>query len=459
MEFFGKEPGAPDAALLDVVKVIGSQVGEFIRRNTAEESLHENDQQLRAIFENAAVGIVMTGLDSRVLRVNKRYCEIVGYREEELLGRDMGQLQLQQKVVPIKPRASDVLGWNAEGVGIEKALVRRDGTVVWVSSSTSAIRDPSGEPMYFVTVVQDISGAKRAAAGLQESEELFRQLANNVPQVFWISDSAQKRAIYISPACETLLGIPAEDLKHSRKRIVKAVHPEDRRRVYEARQGASAGTYDETFRVIHTDGTIRWVHDRAFPVKADGAVYRIAGITEDVTDRRQVEERLTQLAHFDMLTRLPNRALFLDRLHQALLQARRNKATAGLMFIDVDGFKQVNDTLGHDAGDNVLRELARRLTAAVRATDTVARFGGDEFAVVLTVLHREDAALVATKILTSINEPVNVEGRSVVVSGSIGIAVFPSDSTDEKSLIKQADAAMCRAKQLGKNRFEFYDAR
>ncbi len=299
---------------------------------------------------------------------------------------------------------------------------------------------------------------KNAEQALRESEEQFRQLSGNIPQVFWITDVGQKETLYVSPAAEAMLGRPLRQLLDQPRLLVRAIHPEDRPRVHQARKKAVEGGYDETYRITRADGSIRWVHDRAFPVRDPaGQVYRIAGIAEDVTDRILAEERLKQLAHFDVLTALPNRALYYDRLRQALAQAKRNGWTAGVMFVDMDRFKIVNDTLGHAVGDLLLQQAAGRLLQSVRANDTVGRLGGDEFAVVLSSLaDAKDAGLVAQKIIASFNEPFKLQGSEIFVTVSIGITLYPHDDTEQETLIKNADTAMYRAKESGRNGYQFY---
>jgi diguanylate cyclase (GGDEF)-like protein len=188
-------------------------------------------------------------------------------------------------------------------------------------------------------------------------------------------------------------------------------------------------------------------------------VYRVAGTIEDITDRRRMDERLQRQAHFDSLTGLPNRVLFFDRLNYALAQAKRHGRPVALLFVDVDRFKIVNDTLGHAMGDKLLQGIAECLRHAVRAEDTVARLGGDEFAIVLPRLERpEHAALVAEKALTCLARPFVLEGREVVTSASIGVALSSSDGSDAQSLLKRADKAMFQAKAGGRNGYAFYTA-
>jgi len=203
-----------------------------------------------------------------------------------------------------------------------------------------------------------------------------------------------------------------------------------------------------------------WVHDRAFPIRhANGEVYRIAGIAEDITERKQAEERVLHLAHHDALTTLPNRELFYDRLVQALGQAQRRNWITGVMFVDLDGFKAVNDTLGHGAGDQVLQQVSARLAQCVRADDTVSRLGGDEFAIILSELAREqDGGVVAQKVIDALAKPFMIDGHEVFITASIGITTTPPDSADPDDLVSNADAAMYNAKYLGKNNYQFYSA-
>jgi diguanylate cyclase (GGDEF)-like protein/PAS domain S-box-containing protein len=299
---------------------------------------------------------------------------------------------------------------------------------------------------------------KQAEAALKESEQQFRQLAGNIPQVFWITDAGQKETIYISPAWQEITGRPLDEIRGDPRTWLDSVHEEDRERVKNARKAAVDGGYDENFRVVRPDGSIRWVHDRAFPVLGeDGKVYRIAGIAEDITDRKQAEAQLLQLAHYDVLTSLPNRVLFYDRLKQSLAQAKRNQWNVGVLFIDVDRFKNVNDTLGHAVGDQLLQQVSGRLTTSVRSGDTVGRLGGDEFAIVLSNLtSAQDANLVAQKILASFNDAFKLGGAEIYVTASIGISLYPDDSLDQDTLIRNADAAMYRAKEIGRNNYQFY---
>lgn len=209
---------------------------------------------------------------------------------------------------------------------------------------------------------------------------------------------------------------------------------------------------------LHRDG-------RQFPLEINVAgmelkgLKHFVGIVRDITDRKRAEERLTQLALYDQLTGLPNRTNFFDKLELLLSHARRNKSMLALLFIDLDGFKRVNDTLGHTMGDNLLKEVAQRLRANIRESDTVARMGGDEFTIILSNLQDiESAASMARKLIKAVNQPIDLDGNSCNVGASIGIAVYPDHAVNTKDLINAADDAMYQAKAIGKNNYEISQA-
>ena len=436
-------------------------INDISERMRAEEALRESEERFRATFEQAAVGMALRGMDPhnpRWIRVNQKLCDILGYSKEELLNLS------SVDVTPPEERGASIdynerlLRGEITAYSREKRYMRKDGQRIWANISLTAVRGADGTPTHVISIIQDVTGRKRVEQALRESEEQFYQLASNIPQIFWICDAQRKNMIYVSPAYERVSGQPVESLKASARRWLDSVHPEDRERVKTARSAAAEGKYDEVFRVVRPDGSIRWVRDRAFPIRdAGGRPYRIAGIAEDITDMRESEERLLYLAHYDNLTSLPNRVLFYDRLKQALSQARRNRWVTAVMFLDLDRFKNVNDTLGHGAGDLLLRQVSERLAGCVRSGDTVGRLSGYEFAIVLSNLAGpDDASLVAQKIMATLGKPFNLYGKEVFVSASIGITLFPSDSLDQDTLIQNADTAMYRAKELGRNTFRFY---
>jgi len=193
--------------------------------------------------------------------------------------------------------------------------------------------------------------------------------------------------------------------------------------------------------------------------REDGRIYALCGISTDITERKEIEEHMQRMAQYDALTNLPNRALFEDRLKQAIAAAQRNRGRLALMFIDLDKFKPVNDTYGHAVGDLLLREVASRIQECLRESDTAARIGGDEFVVLLpTIEAQQDASLVGQKILHALNQSFALAGHTLEISGSIGVAIYPEHGKDDKLLVKSADIAMYHAKKNGRNNVKMYQA-
>ena len=240
------------------------------------------------------------------------------------------------------------------------------------------------------------------------------------------------------------------------------VHLEDLEAVKEANRAALAGdkSYDIEHRIVRPDGSVRWVHEQADIVRdTEGKAISMIGVIQDITERKTSEERIQYLAYYDALTGLPNRALFMDRLQHAVIDADRRERLVGVMFLDVDRFKDVNDSLGHETGDQLLKAVAERLTAVVRKGDTVARLGGDEFTIVLAgMAHVDDAAHVAQKILEVFEQPFHVAQREFHMTASVGITLYPFDDSNFSHLLRNADIAMYRAKEAGRNTYQFYTA-
>ena len=285
----------------------------------------------------------------------------------------------------------------------------------------------------------------------------------------WRPDTNQFAA---SAELYRLMGIRPQDFPGTFDAYIQLVHAEDRGRVEEALKGilTSRVPCDIDHRLVLTNGTDFTVNLQAEAVFDDQMkALSIVGTAQDITDRKQSEQEIHRLAYFDSLTGLPNRALFKDRIAQAILHARRYRSTLAMLFLDLDRFKVINDTLGHNIGDLLLKSVADRLAESVRHSDSVcrpegkeenhslARLGGDEFTVLLTNLGDvQDAGKVARRIVEAIAESFSIEGREIFVTVSVGIAIFPVDGDSVEVLLKNADSAMYHAKEQGRNNFQFY---
>jgi diguanylate cyclase (GGDEF)-like protein/PAS domain S-box-containing protein len=285
-------------------------------------------------------------------------------------------------------------------------------------------------------------------------------LLNAFPALVWLADR-DGRCSFVNQAWEDYTGRDLEDERGTR--WLESIHVDDRARVERGWSEAFGlrRDFEAQYRMRRADGGYGWVHHAARPVNDDeGRLAGYLGTCHDITRERESEARIQFLAHHDPLTGLANRPLILDRLEFILAGARRRGTHVAVLFIDLDNFKRVNDSLGHAAGDALLRTVAERITAALRRGDSVARLGGDEFLVVLPDLESEQAASpVAEKLISSIAQPISIDGEVVSTSPSIGVSLFPRDGDSSDALIRNADAAMYLAKERGRANFQFFNER
>ena len=299
-----------------------------------------------------------------------------------------------------------------------------------------------------------------SADGGSMNREIAARLFEATPQGVLITDH-QLRIIAVNPAFTATTGYSEEAvLGHTPSMLASGRHEAN---FYEAMwEGLeSRGYWQGEIWNRRKNGEVypEWLTITALRDDA-GEVTHYAGIFSDLSAQEQVQERLRSLAYYDLLTDLPNRLLFRDRLRYAIAQARRDKHRLALMFLDLDRFKTINDTLGHSTGDALLRTVADRIKCHVRESDTVARLGGDEFTILLPNLGgKRDVTPVANKLIEVLASPMEVEGQNLYVTASIGIALFPDDGDDEESLLKHADTAMYRAKTSGRDNYQFYTAK
>jgi len=332
---------------------------------------------------------------------------------------------------------------------ITHRIVLPGGEVRVLRQNAELMRDAAGSPARLVGTMVDVTDRDRTVRALHQSEETLRRVIEGLPVVLWVIDAEGRFVLSEGKGLE-VIGLKPGQVVGSDLFELYRDHPgivADTRRVLGGE--ACACTW-------HVGPVVFETHYS--PLRApDGSVNGAIGVAIDVTERKRSEERLAYLASFDPLTGLPNRALFLDRLGHAMHVADRGGRHLALLFVDLDDFKHVNDSLGHAAGDDLLQQVAARLGSAVRASDTVSRLGGDEFTIVVEGLtHDEDAAHVAAKVLEQSARPYLLGTREVYVTASLGIAVYPRDGRSVESLLMSADAAMYRAKENGRHGYEFF---
>lgn len=310
-----------------------------------------------------------------------------------------------------------------------------------------------------------------ALAALRESEERFQLVARATNDAIWDWDIKTNK-VWWNEGIQTLFGYVREGVGVDSEWRYQLIHPDDRNRVRAGVNsfiGGDAKFWSDEYRCLRADGSYALVIDRGFILrdKHHDAV-RMIGSIMDLTERKQAEEKINYLAYYDSLTGLPNRTLFEDRLPQALSLAQRNDQMVALILLDLDRFKIINDTLGHTVGDQLLRALANRLTACLRGSDTIARFAGDGFAILLTQISAtEDSARIAQRtehnavdiaqnIIAALKSPFNFAGQELYVTASMGIGVYPYDGDDPQTLLKNTAAALSRVKEQGGNAYQFY---
>jgi len=434
----------------DSVIVTYTDIGE---RRAAETALRASEEMYRSLVETSNDLIWSVDLGRRWSYLNAAAVRrIYGCEAHELLGRPVAERTAAQAL----ERDAAVFGRVLQGESVfnhETRHVRGDDRIIDLVVNAVPLRDARGVIVGATGTAHDVTEQKRAAAALLEGGERLRLAVDAASLYYWEWDVARDALTWgVKP--EPLLG--PTPLGRSYGEFRELVHPEDRERYLEAGRRALAGgeAYECEFRIVRTDGQMRWLAARGKVI--DGAT-RMIGVSQDVTEHKRQEEEARFLAYHDTLTGLPNRRLLDDRLKQAVYLAQRRDTKVAVMLIDLDNFKQVNDTLGHRAGDAVLRETAQRLARCVRKSDTLARHGGDEFVVVLPDLKLEaDCQVVAEKVLRVLEPEFLVDERSLRLSASIGVSVFPSDAGEGDTMLRNADAAMYRAKQLGKNNYRFY---
>jgi diguanylate cyclase (GGDEF)-like protein/PAS domain S-box-containing protein len=393
----------------------------------------------------------------RFVDANETALATLGYSYEEL--RALGPQDLKPdpgELERINRRFDEVISSKSKTGMIQTVHQRKDGTRLPVEVYLRAIQSEGRQLL--VAVARDITARLKAEAVLRESEERFRVafnqaavgLAHVAPDGRWLMAN-NKLCEIVGYSRTELLAMSIQDL----------THPEDRIAGWDQGQNMLAGEADERTREIryrHKDGRYIWVNVTASVVRdPDGNPKYCSTVVEDISRRKQVEEELLHLANHDALTSLPNRSLLLDRLSQALVFALRSGRQAAVMLIDLDRFKNINDSLGHEIGDKIIMEIARRLSSCVRVGDTIARVGGDEFVVIRPDVVRADAvATLAQQILEALSQPMTIQDHEFYPTGSIGISMFPKDGRDSQTLLKNADTAMYRAKDAGRNNFQFY---
>ncbi|MHB1207131.1 MAG: diguanylate cyclase domain-containing protein [Rhodospirillaceae bacterium] len=412
-------------------------------------------QQAAQILSAASAGIVAVTPAGVIAIANPAAADLLDRDAGAMAGMNVERVFVYGGGHPEAGQALPILAQFENGpfyTEQEAHLARTDGASfesVYVVAPYTVNSQTDG----YVITFRDITQRRRSEAELRLAAAVF----DHSPEGLIVAD-AKGRVTKMNPAYQRIVGTEAAEVIGKQMVDVLFFGANTSAGVLEALAGKDNAQWEQwcktkTGRRYAARISVTAVRDN------DGNLQQYVGIIADITQRKLDEEKIIYQANYDQLTGLPNRTLFMDRLTRRVLEGRRAKTSVGLMFIDLDGFKAINDTLGHDAGDILLKSTARRLEKCVREADTVARLGGDEFTVIMPLIdHLEAAGIVAGRIIKALTEPFDLNGREGRVSASIGISLLPSQADSASQLLHNADVAMYHAKHLGKANYQFYDS-
>jgi diguanylate cyclase (GGDEF)-like protein/PAS domain S-box-containing protein len=437
-------------------------------KKEAEKLLRDSEERYRASFEQAAVGILHTSFEGRIMRCNRRFGEIVGYAPEELVGLTFQEITPPGDRPPSSSAVQNLIGGAVPYFSFEKRYVKKDGGLTWVNLNITIQRDSEGHPVHFITMVQDINARKEvedrlanAQESLRKSEERYRTAFQMTLDAVNLNRLSDGTFVECNRAFLSISGFRREDIiGRSSLEIDIWADPRDRQKLLETlKNGGVCRNLEARFR--KKNGDVIWGLMSASLIELDG-VQSILSITRDISEAKKAENEIKRLAFYDPLTGLPNRRMLLDRLRQSIRCGRRTGRKCAVLFIDLDNFKTLNDSLGHHTGDLLLQEVARRLVLCLRESDTAARIGGDEFVIIVENLSpdTEEAAAqakaIAEKILNQTSEPYMLNRHECMSTASIGITVFGEGKQSTSEILQQADIAMYQAKAAGRNTLRFF---
>ena len=444
----------PEPRLLHALDVVGRQLGEFLRRKRIEQT----QLRFRAGMDASADMILLIDHQSmRYVDVNETVCRTLGYTREEMLA--MGP----QDVLPasreeLQRTYEKFIADPGTIHGMNSVYRCRDGSTVPFESTRRLLHSEDGP--IIVAISRDIRKRLETEAALRESEARFRSLTQLSSDFFWETD-AQHRLIQVEGTSEASAARPRAAAGKAPWEV-PAVKPDAAGwAAHRARFETRRPFRNFEYALLGADGRPRYYSVSGEPrADAGGRFAGFRGVGHEITDIVEARERIAALAYSDPLTGLANRTGFGPALEHAVRRARRNSTQLAALYLDLDGFKQVNDTYGHETGDRLLIEVAARLRHTLRASDQVARFGGDEFVVVLEDMPGPpEVELVAGKLIAEIARPYGIlpDGGACRVTASVGVSLFPADADSPRELLQHADAAMYRAKQHCKNTLRFYN--
>jgi diguanylate cyclase (GGDEF)-like protein/PAS domain S-box-containing protein len=479
------------AAAMNTAAEFEAKKALLCERTRALAALRESEERFRSAFEYAAIGKAMVALDGRWMQVNRSLCSIVGYTEAELLATNFQSITHPEDLNADLEFVRQLTAGEIPHYQMTKRYFHKSGRIVWVLLSVSLIRDEANRPLYFISQIQDITDGMRAQRLEADHRNVLEMVAQERPVKQVINRLIQMVQDHLTGACACFMLIEEGQVS-----VIGPTLPQAVLQTITARPVSAAaelcGNVEPGRRPKCHDLVMEGLNENvrraalahnlrgcwAFPIDAaDGVPLGVLAVftrdaapadtyTKELCDsisrmaslamhRQLMADQLARRAHHDPLTGLPNRSLFTDRLDHALASAARNGTACALLVLDIDRFKSINDTHGHDVGDQLLQQFAHRVGTLLRESDTLARIGGDEFSLILPNLkNRDDAITVARKIVEAFKEPFLVTSGPLPATCSIGVSLYPADAKDAGALQKVADTALYKVKARGRNGYE-----
>jgi diguanylate cyclase (GGDEF)-like protein/PAS domain S-box-containing protein len=465
LNVYAAEPKAfgPDKVML--LEKLATDLGVAIDHRASLAALRESEERFRLLLDSSPEAIFGVDTQGTCTFVNPACLDMLGFAQEEMLGKSVHHL-IHHSYPDGRPYPTE--DCHVRCATLQGKATHVDSEVHWRKDGSSFPVEYWSHPMYrngelvgAVVNFVDISERKRMEQALRGSEERYRLISSVATDLLY---SCLRTADgfftvdWATASVDRIFGYSLDEILEQgcwRCNVYPDDLPEFDRNITHLTQGKRS---ECELRILAKDGSTRYIRAYSMAVESEDGQYRLYGACQDITERKQAEERIEFLAHHDALTGLPNRILLRDRFAHATAVAERSRSRVAMLFIDLDNFKRVNDTLGHVAGDELLLEVVTRLSLCTRESDTISRQGGDEFILLLNdIPDPETVERIANEILANMSEPLQSNGHALNVSCSIGIAIYPEDGSDFDGLLQKADTAMYNAKDAGRNTYRFFD--
>ena len=423
-------------------------------------SLLKSEYLLEQTIARAAAGIAHVNADGQFIRVNDELCNLLGYSAAELLTMRFQQLTHPMDLSRDQGLLHEVLQGSRQSYTLEKRYLHKNGQIIWARLSVALIAETENSEPFFVSVIQDISDVKLTQMKLEESELRFRTLLDSMPTISVQGYDEEGKTLYWNKGSEKVYGYSRKEAVG--RNLLDLIIPEKMqdgvREAINLMASSGEARHAEELTLRRKDGSPVTVYSSHAVIILPDKKPQIYCIDIDLTDYKQQEAQLAFLAQYDPLTHLPNRHYFANQLDQALKVARRENLQLAVLILDLDNFKNINDSYGHKTGDLLLQRVAEKLQICCRETDSLARLGGDEFAILIEHLDTpEDAARFAQELLQNLQQPMLLEqDLELSTAASIGISLYPTHHDNVEALLQGADAALYKAKSEGRNTYYYY---